>query len=169
VNAGWTVLSGRSATSVTRSEARAVPSGPGVPAVPEAMSVTTWLLISVGALVGAYLLFLLVLLVMGRREEARAMAGFVPDCAVLLTRLAREPSVPRRRWLLLVLVGLYLAMPIDVVPDFLPVVGYLDDAVIVLLTFRWLLRTFGAERIEALWPGPESSLRAVLKLAGARE
>ena len=132
------------------------------------MGLGTWILISVGVLVGAYLAFLLTLLVVGRREDARAFAGFVPDCAVLLTRLAREPDVPRRRWLVLALVGAYLAMPVDLVPDFLPVVGYLDDAVVVLLTFRWLLRTFGGDRIEALWPGPESSLRAVLRLAGAQ-
>lgn len=79
------------------------------------------------------------------RERALGRSGR----AVLLARLAREPEVPRRRWLVLALVDAYLAMPVDAVPDCLPVVGYLDDAVVVLLTSRWLLRTFGGERIEA--------------------
>jgi uncharacterized membrane protein YkvA (DUF1232 family) len=132
------------------------------------MSPWSWLVVSIGALLGLYVIFIVGLVALGRRENARAVAGFVPDCAVLLGRLAREPGFTRRRSLVLILVAGYLAMPIDLVPDFLPVVGYLDDAIVVILTLRWLVRTVGADRLKAQWPGPESSLHVVLRLAGAR-
>jgi uncharacterized membrane protein YkvA (DUF1232 family) len=60
-------------------------------------------------------------------------------------------------------------MPLDLVPDFLPAVGYLDDAAVIILTLRWLLRTVGREALEVHWPGPDSSLQVVLRLVGARD
>lgn len=97
--------------------------------------------------------------------NARAVARFVPDCAVLLGRLARDPRVPRRRRLLLFAVVAYLAMPFDLVPDFIPVIGQLDDALVVALALRSLLRSGGEPLVRELWPGPESSLAALLRLA----
>jgi uncharacterized membrane protein YkvA (DUF1232 family) len=64
------------------------------------------------------------------------------------------------------LVAASLASPIDLVPDFLPVVGQVDDAIIVALAMRWLARRGGAETITRLWPGPAASLAVVLRLAG---
>ena len=69
---------------------------------------------------GVYAVAAAALLAAGRREDARAVAGFIPDCAVLVSRLARDPRISRpRRALLFVVLG-YLALPIDIVPDFLP-------------------------------------------------
>src|SRR3954454_6691666 len=130
---------------------------------------STWIWLLASCVLGIYVAFVLTLLVLGRHERARAIAGFVPDCSVLLARLLREPELSRRRRLLVVLVIGYLAMPFDLVPDFVPVIGYLDDAIVVILTFRWLLRTVGPERLEVHWPGPDSSLQVVLRLAGARD
>ena len=110
--------------------------------------------------------FVAVLLLAGRREDARALAGFVPDCFVLVSRLARDPRVPRRRKLLLIGLAGYLALPIDLVPDFIPVAGQLDDAIVVALVLRRFLRSGGAELTREHWPGPERSLRLVLRLAG---
>lgn len=122
-------------------------------------------LVALGCLLILYVLALAVLVVAGRREHARALAGFVPDCAVLLARLARDPCVPRRRALLLGLLVAYLSSPIDLVPDFLPVIGLVDDAILVAIVLRLVTRGCSRTRMEALWPGPSSSLGLVLKLA----
>jgi hypothetical protein len=80
-----------------------------------------WLLVSLGIVAAVYAVFVIVLVIVGRRGEARALATFIPDCIILITRLAQDPRVPRRRKLLLFgLVG-YLALPFDLVPDFIPI------------------------------------------------
>jgi uncharacterized membrane protein YkvA (DUF1232 family) len=90
----------------------------------------------------------------------------VPDCAVLFARLARDPRVPRRHRLALLALAGYLAFPLDLIPDFLPVVGQLDDALLVALTLRSLTRAAGPDVVAELWPGPPGSLAVVLRLAG---
>jgi uncharacterized membrane protein YkvA (DUF1232 family) len=113
----------------------------------------------IGACVlGIYAAFLVTLIVAGRRPSALALARFIPDCVVLVTRLLRDPRVPLRHKLLLgALVG-YLALPFDLVPDFIPVAGHLDDVLVVALTLRAVLRSTGRELVREHWPGPESSL-----------
>jgi uncharacterized membrane protein YkvA (DUF1232 family) len=110
----------------------------------------------------------LALVVAGRGTDARALAGFVPDCARLIRRLMADPATTRGEWLLLLLVVAYLMSPLDLVPDFLPVAGQLDDAIIVALALRWLIARRGVDAISASWPGPESSLRIILAAAGRR-
>jgi uncharacterized membrane protein YkvA (DUF1232 family) len=110
----------------------------------------------------------LAVLLAGRREAARALAGFVPDCAVLLTRLGRAVDLRRRDRLLLIAALAYLAFPIDAIPDLIPVAGQLDDAVVVALVLRRVLRAAGPELVREAWPGPPSGLRVVLRLAGLR-
>jgi uncharacterized membrane protein YkvA (DUF1232 family) len=123
-----------------------------------------WLLL--GAIVALYLAFVVALLILGRRTDARAVAGFIPDCVRLIKRLATAPETSRaQRFALLALVG-YLALPIDLIPDFIPVAGVLDDAILVALALRWLIRGRGEAAIREAWPGPESSLRVILGLAG---
>jgi uncharacterized membrane protein YkvA (DUF1232 family) len=119
-----------------------------------------------GGLIAVYAAFVLALLLAGRRSQARAVAGFVPDCAVLFTRLARDPRLPRRRKVALLLVAGYLAMPVDLVPDFIPIAGQLDDAILVALALRWVVRGGGPALIREHWPGPDSSAEVVLRLAG---
>jgi uncharacterized membrane protein YkvA (DUF1232 family) len=105
------------------------------------------------------------LMLAGRHAEARALARFVPDCVVLFKRLLADPAVPRRRKLaLLALLG-YLVMPIDLVPDFIPVVGQLDDAIVVVLALRYVLRSGGPALVERHWPGPPDSLDVITRLA----
>jgi uncharacterized membrane protein YkvA (DUF1232 family) len=124
-----------------------------------------WLLIAFGAALAIYAAFLAWLVIRGRHEDARALARFIPDCIVLVTRLARDPRVPRRRKVLLVALGGYLALPFDLVPDFIPVAGQLDDAIVVALVLRRFVRAGGESLIRELWPGPEQSLDLILRLA----
>jgi uncharacterized membrane protein YkvA (DUF1232 family) len=124
-----------------------------------------WLLVSFGVILAIYAAFLAWLVTRGRQEDARAFATFIPDCIVLVTRLARDPRVPRRRKLLLVGVVAYLALPFDLVPDFIPVAGQLDDAIVVALVLRHFLRSGGESMLRELWPGPEQSLSLILRLA----
>jgi uncharacterized membrane protein YkvA (DUF1232 family) len=125
------------------------------------------LLLAGACLLVSYLALIAVLALTGRSAQARAVGGFVPDCAVLFARLARDPTVPRRGRVALVAVAAYLASPIDLVPDFIPVAGQADDALLVALVLRWVVRGAGPDLLERHWPGPDGSLRVLLRLAGA--
>ena len=129
----------------------------------------TWLLYGLAGAVGLYLLVVLTLVAAGRRTDARALAGFVPDCVVLLARLLRDPRVPRRSEVLVAALIPYLALPFDLVPDFIPVAGQLDDAILVAFVLRRVVRRIGPELLCELWPGPGPSLRLVLRLVGSNE
>jgi uncharacterized membrane protein YkvA (DUF1232 family) len=123
-----------------------------------------WLIVAAGVVVAVYAAFVAWLVVAGRRGDARALAGFVPDCLVLFRRLLGDPRVPRVRKLLIVgLVG-YLAMPFDLVPDFIPVAGQLDDVIVVALVLRAIARSGGPELVREHWPGPPSSLAVLARL-----
>ena len=126
----------------------------------------TWAWLALAAL-ALYIAFVLALRAAGRREAARALAGFVPDCAVLCRRLLRDPRVPRARKLALAAMVAYLLLPFDLVPDFVPVAGQLDDAVLLALVLRGIARGAGAGVLAEHWPGPPGSLALILKLAGA--
>ena len=104
----------------------------------------------------------------GRRTDARALAGLVPDCVVLLTRLVRDPRVPRRSKVLVAALLPYLALPFDLIPDFIPVAGQLDDAILVALVLRRVVLRTDPELLRELWPGPEASLQIVLRLSRSR-
>jgi uncharacterized membrane protein YkvA (DUF1232 family) len=105
------------------------------------------------------------LALVGRRGDAAALARFVPDCIVLVKRLVGDPRVPRRSKVALVAVLGYVVCPIDLVPDFIPVAGQLDDAIIVALVLRHLIRAGAEPLIRELWPGPERSLALILRVA----
>jgi uncharacterized membrane protein YkvA (DUF1232 family) len=130
------------------------------------VSVPAWL-VGLLVVVALYAGAVAALAVLGRRGDAAALARFVPDCVVLLRRLASDPRVPRRHRLALWLGVAYLLMPFDLVPDMIPVAGQLDDAILVALALRSLVRAAGSGVVEEHWPGPHSSLAVVLRMAGA--
>jgi len=107
------------------------------------------------------------LLALGRRREAREIVRFIPDCVVLLKRLLRDARVPRRAKVALLLLIPYLAMPFDLIPDFIPVAGQLDDAILVAVAIGYVVRCAGRDIVEELWPGSDPALRVVLALARA--
>ncbi len=101
----------------------------------------------------------------GRRSDAAALARFVPDCVVLVRRLVGDGRVPRRCRVALAALALYLVSPIDLVPDFVPVAGQLDDAILLAVVLRYLVRAAGTGVVQEHWPGAERSLAVVLRLA----
>lgn len=124
-------------------------------------------LIVLACMLAGYAVAVGALALAGRRSSARALARFVPDCAVLFRRLLGDRRIARRRRAALGAAAVYLAVPFDLVPDFLPGIGMLDDAVIVALALRVVLGGAGPALVAEHWPGPPESLRAVLRLAGA--
>jgi uncharacterized membrane protein YkvA (DUF1232 family) len=129
--------------------------------------VTSWPWLLVCATVAVYATFVVWLVLAGRRGDARALAAFVGDCLILFRRLLGDDRLARRNRLLLgALVG-YLALPFDLVPDFIPVVGLVDDAIIVALVLRAVLRSGGPDLVREHWPGPPASATALLRLAAA--
>ena len=125
----------------------------------------SWLLVALAASLVAYAVFVGLLVVAGRRDDARAFVTLIPDCIVLVGRLVGDPRVPRRRKALLFALAGYLVLPFDLVPDFIPVAGQLDDAVVVALVLRSLLRGGGGPLVRELWPGPEHTLALIMRLA----
>ena len=123
-----------------------------------------WLLLAAAAILTVYAVLVAALILAGRRQDARAIAGFI-DCIVLFRRLLSDNRVPRRSKLLLTALVGYLAMPFDLIPDFIPVAGQLDDAIIVALVLRSVLRAGGPQLLQEHWPGPASSLDALTRLA----
>jgi uncharacterized membrane protein YkvA (DUF1232 family) len=98
-----------------------------------------------------------------RMKEALRL---LPDLLTLLRRLTADQTLPRGIRLRLVLLLIYLASPIDLVPDFLPVIGYADDAIIVALVLRSVIRTAGNKPLEQHWPGSPAGLSLIQRLAG---
>ncbi|HEY2053618.1 MAG TPA: YkvA family protein [Solirubrobacterales bacterium] len=112
-----------------------------------------------------YALFVFALLLAGRRSDARALAGFIPDCVVLFRGLLGDERVPRSRKLVLVLLIGYLVSPIDLIPDFIPVAGQFDDAIVVALGLRFVLRGGGPALLDRHWSGPPQGARPIKRLA----
>jgi uncharacterized membrane protein YkvA (DUF1232 family) len=90
----------------------------------------------------------------------------LPDLLRLLRRLAADRSLPRGVRVRLALLMAYLAMPIDVIPDFIPVLGYADDAIIVTLILRSTVRRAGLDAVRARWPGTDDGFAALCRLTG---
>jgi uncharacterized membrane protein YkvA (DUF1232 family) len=92
----------------------------------------------------------------------RDLASFVPACVTTIRRLRRDPRVPRRAKVVVALAGLWLLSPIDLVPEFLPVVGPLDDVLVVALALRYAARQVPREVLVAAWPGEPRLLERLL-------
>jgi uncharacterized membrane protein YkvA (DUF1232 family) len=124
-----------------------------------------WLILGVVVSLVVYAAAVLALVAAGRRTDAAALARFIPDCVVLVRRLCADPRVAWWRKALLVFLIAYLAMPFDLVPDFIPVAGQLDDAILLALVLRTVLRGGGEALLREHWPGPQASLDVIRRLA----
>jgi uncharacterized membrane protein YkvA (DUF1232 family) len=122
------------------------------------MSTLLWI---VAVALVLYAVAVLTLVLLGPRADVRALAGFIPDCVVLVRRLLHDPRVPRRSKVAFWLLVAYLVMPIDLIPDIITVAGQLDDAILVALVLRSFLRAGGGALVREHWPGPERTLGAL--------
>ena len=123
-----------------------------------------------GGLLLVWVALVVALYVAGRKQEdpasLREMLRLVPDVLRMCRSLASDPDVPRGVRIRMGLLVGYLVMPIDLVPDFLPVVGYADDAIVVVWALRSVVRAAGPDALERHWSGTPAGLRAVKRLAG---
>jgi uncharacterized membrane protein YkvA (DUF1232 family) len=128
------------------------------------MSVRDWLTglgIALGLLVASWAL----LFVLARRLPPglmRDLAAFIPDCVTTVRRLRKDPRVPRRAKVAIVIAGLWVASPIDLIPEFIPVIGPLDDIVVVALALRYAGRQVPREVLLAAWPGDPRLIERLL-------
>ena len=107
----------------------------------------------------------LVLLLLARRLPPgllRDLAAFIPDCVTTVRRLRRDPRVPRRAKIAVVVAGIWVASPIDLIPEFLPVIGPLDDIVVVALALRYAARQVPRDVLVSAWPGERRLLDRLL-------
>ena len=118
-------------------------------------------------LVAAWLVLVVVLVIAGRRALARELAALVPNLTRLFAGLLRDPRVPWRAKIVLGFVALYLASPIDLVPDFVPIAGSLDDAIVAAFALRFVIGATSAAVVAEHWHGDPATLRRILRLARA--
>ena len=121
----------------------------------------------IAILVLVWVALVVVLILLGRRAMARELATLVPNLTRLFAGLVRDPRVPLRAKLVLGATVVYLAMPIDLVPDFIPIAGSLDDAIVAAFALRFVIGTSSPEVVAAHWHGDPATLRRILWLARA--
>jgi uncharacterized membrane protein YkvA (DUF1232 family) len=135
----------------------------------EEVAVSWWSLV-IGLVIGLVavwvLLIVVLVLVRPRGGLLREALRLLPDVLRLVRRLAGDEDLSRgtriRLWLLL---G-YLAMPIDLVPDFVPVLGHADDAIVVIAVLRGVVRRAGPAVVRRHWPGTDDGFAALCRLTG---
>lgn len=124
----------------------------------------------IAVLAGLLLLWLalLIALAVTRPADLRVtdLLRLLPVTVILLRRLAADPDLPRGVRIRLVLLLGYLVLPIDLIPDFIPVLGFADDAIIVAIALRSVTRRAGPAALQTHWPGTSEGLQAVRRFAG---
>jgi len=132
--------------------------------------VPTWLVVGLVA-VGVVVVSWGVLLVLARRLPpglARELASFLPACVTTARRLRRDPRVPRRVRIVILVAAIWVVSPIDLIPEFIPVIGPLDDVIVVALALRYAARHIPAEAIREAWPAEPRILDRLLGRSATR-
>ena len=122
-------------------------------------------MVSLAVLAAFYCVVLLVLVLLGRRTAAKEVALLLPNVLVLFNGLVHDQRVPRGSKVLLVLGAAWVASPIDLIPEFIPFLGPLDDAVVAALVLRHVLRTAGDDVIAEHWRGEPETLNRLLRFS----
>ncbi len=125
-------------------------------------------LISIGSALLLAWVALLIALLIARPDRARLTEALrlLPDLLRLLRRLAADRALPRGVRIRLGLLLAYLALPFDLIPDFIPVLGYADDAIIVIAVLRSTVRRAGLHAVRRHWPGSDDGFAALGRLTG---
>jgi uncharacterized membrane protein YkvA (DUF1232 family) len=126
--------------------------------------VRTWAIAIVTA-VGVLLVTWTLLVLLARRLPPgllKDLVGFLPDCVTAARRLRRDPRVPRRAKVAVGIAALWVLSPIDLIPEFLPVIGPLDDLVVVALALRYAARTVPRDALLEAWPGNPALLERMI-------
>jgi uncharacterized membrane protein YkvA (DUF1232 family) len=126
-----------------------------------------WVLLTAVVCAVVYAALIAALALGGRPWDVRLIARAVPHCAVLFKRLLSDRRVPSRWKVASAFALVYLAFPFDLVPDFIPVAGQLDDAILVALVLRGLLRSAGPQLVREHWPGPRALVAPLERFAAA--
>lgn len=134
------------------------------------MTGSFWLDLVVGVAVALLVVWLaLVIVLVAARPRGgllREAVRLLPDVLRLVRRLAADKTLPRGVRVRLALLLAYLASPIDLVPDFVPVLGYADDAIIATAILRSVVRRAGVEAVRAHWPGTDDGFATLSRLTG---
>jgi uncharacterized membrane protein YkvA (DUF1232 family) len=122
-------------------------------------------LVAIIVVVALYLVLVLALIISGRHVAAKELALLVPNLVLLFKDLAGDPAVPRGPKIALAIGVVWLISPIDLLPEFLPVLGPLDDAVVAALVLRYLVRRAGPDVVRRHWRGDPATLDMILRAA----
>ena len=126
------------------------------------------LLIGIAVAVALWLAAIAILIAFGRRTEARELATLIPNLLMLFRGLLRDPRVPRGAKLWLGVAVVWIASPIDLIPEFIPIAGPLDDAIVAGLVLRHLLRRTPRSVVSEHWRGSQAVLAALVRATPAR-
>src|ERR1700687_4933348 len=107
----------------------------------------------IAIVVGLWLLLVIALLLSRGRALGREGGARIPNLARLCAGLVRDPRVPRRAKVVIGFAGVYLAMPFDIIPDFIPIVGSMDDAIVAAFALRYVVGVTSPDIVAEHWPG----------------
>ena len=127
----------------------------------------TGLGVAVGLLVASWGL----LIVLARRLPPgllRDLAAFIPDCVTTVRRLRRDARVPRKAKIAVIVAGLWVASPIDLIPEFIPGLGPLDDVIVAIVALRYVRRRVGVDELRRRWSGTTDGFDLLVKVIGSR-
>jgi uncharacterized membrane protein YkvA (DUF1232 family) len=118
--------------------------------------------VAILVLVGVWIVAIAGLAIAGRRSAARALATLLPNLVVLFRGLLGDPRVSRGSKALVWFAVVWVVSPIDLIPEFIPIAGPLDDAIVAALVLRHVLRRSGAEVVAEHWRGDPATLNLIL-------
>jgi uncharacterized membrane protein YkvA (DUF1232 family) len=119
---------------------------------------------AVVALAATWVALMVALVIVRPRGGAlREAVRLLPDVLRLVRRLAADKDLPRGVRVRLALLLAYLAFPLDVIPDFIPVLGYADDAIITIAVLRSVIRAAGVDAVRGHWPGTEDGFAVLMR------